>query len=481
MKKILLKILVIILALNFTLLYPAENSNEIKKKNLKRAIKENLILFAYSFPSYWIRHNIMKEDWEFKFTWEDQSRRIFGLEGVKFDSNTFQFNWTHSLSGSLYHNFARVNNLNLLESFLFSSTVSLLWETFNEFREVISINDVIFTPMGGLTIGESLYNLGLYNYSNNKGIKQKLLTLITNPVIFLNDLLSKKNKPKKNANFSSLFKLSFSQQFNINYNNDTPLLRLDFNSKLFNNKFVYDKKNKLNIFTKGTLFSSIDLDILLSFDKIEEYSFYSKIIYSGKTIKKVYKNNDGYLKYYGLSSSYDFFKEMYDIKNPDRYAVINLFGYDFNYLRFKRNLEFYFGISAYIHFSLINSIGFREYHDEYNIVGTKTTLMQYNYYYAWGSSIYFNIGLNVNKFSLSTNLKYMYFSSIEGLDRFEEYLINDFHLNDSRLITKFKIGYDNNSIGIFINIENFHRHGIIREFVKNDDKTSIYTQISFYL
>ncbi len=481
MKKNLLKFLLIIFMLNFIQLSYANNSKELKKKNLKRAIKENLMLYAYSFPSYWIRHNIMKEDWEFQFTWEDQKRRIFELEGIKFDSNTFQFNWTHSLSGALYYNFARVNNLNILESFAFSTTISLLWEVFNEFREVVSINDNIFTPIGGMIIGEGLYNLGIYNYSNHDGLKQKLLTFITNPVIFLNDVLSKKNKPLKKKNFSPQFSLSFSQQINTNREYNNPFYRFDFNSKLFNTKYLYDNKHEINEFFKGTLFSNFNFDIIFSFDKIEEYAFNTKFIFSGKIKKKLYSSKRGHILFYGLSSGYDFFKEMYQTDNPDRYAIINIIGYDFNYLGFKNNLKFYYGLSSYIHFSLINSIGFREYKKSNGIIGTKTTLMQHNYYYAWGPSIYFYFGFKINKICMLTNIKYIYFSSIEGLDRFEKYLLNDFHTNDSRLISKVKLGYDNNTFGLYLNLENIYRYSKIKNFTKNENRLRISTQIKFYL
>jgi len=481
MKKNLLKFLLIIFMLNFIQFSYAKNSNELKKKNLKRAIIENLMLYAYSFPSYWIRHNIMKEDWEFKFTWEDQKRRIFELEGVRFDSNTFQFNWTHSLSGTIYYNFARVNNLNILESFAFSTTISLLWEVFNEFREVVSVNDNIFTPIGGMIIGEGLYNLGIYNYSNHKGLKQKIFTFLTNPVIFLNDVLSRKNKPLKKKNFSPQFSLSFSQLLNTKREYNNPFFRFDFNSSLFNIKHVYDKKHEINQFFKGTLFSNFNINLILSFDKIEEYAFDTKFIFSGKIKKRLYSSKRGHILFYGFSSSYDFFKEMYEINNPDKYAVVNIIGYDFNYLSFKNNLKFYFGLSSYIHFSLINSIGFREYKEDNPIIGTKTTLMQHNYYYAWGPSIYFYSGLKINKISILTKIKYLYFSSIEGLDRFEKYLLNDFHTNDSRLISNIKLGYDNNTFGLYLNFENIHRYSRIKDFIKKEDIFRIYTQIKFYL
>ena len=86
---------------------------------------------------------------QYELTWEDQKKRLLELEGVRFDSNAFQTNWTHAYAGAIYYSLGRINNLGVGESFLLSAFSSLYWETVVEWKEVFSVNDTIVTDFGG--------------------------------------------------------------------------------------------------------------------------------------------------------------------------------------------------------------------------------------------------------------------------------------------------------------------------------------------
>lgn len=62
----------------------------------------------------------------------------------------------HPYHGNLYYNSARSNGFNFWESGLFALGGSAMWELFME-NEYPSINDIIATPIGGLSLGEVLY------------------------------------------------------------------------------------------------------------------------------------------------------------------------------------------------------------------------------------------------------------------------------------------------------------------------------------
>lgn len=62
----------------------------------------------------------------------------------------------HPYHGSLYYNAARANGFNYWESGAFALGGSAMWELFME-NEYPSINDIIATPIGGLSMGEVLY------------------------------------------------------------------------------------------------------------------------------------------------------------------------------------------------------------------------------------------------------------------------------------------------------------------------------------
>jgi len=74
-----------------------------------------------------------------------------------FDQDTFQVNQVaHPYHGSLYFNSARSNGYSFWQSIPFSLGGSLMWETFFE-NELVDINDVYATTVGGAALGEVFY------------------------------------------------------------------------------------------------------------------------------------------------------------------------------------------------------------------------------------------------------------------------------------------------------------------------------------
>jgi hypothetical protein len=119
------------------------------KKQPGRAMLFGLGQMLCLSANYWVQPNVMRDDWEYQFTWEDQKKRLLFIDGLRFDSNTFNTNWTHSLGGALCYNYGRANRLNPLESFLYSFGASYFWEFVIEFKEVVSINDNDYYSHGG--------------------------------------------------------------------------------------------------------------------------------------------------------------------------------------------------------------------------------------------------------------------------------------------------------------------------------------------
>ena len=74
-----------------------------------------------------------------------------------FDQDSFQVNQVaHPYHGSLYFNSARSNGYSFWQSIPFALGGSLMWETFFE-NELVDINDVYATTIGGTTLGEVFY------------------------------------------------------------------------------------------------------------------------------------------------------------------------------------------------------------------------------------------------------------------------------------------------------------------------------------
>jgi hypothetical protein len=87
-------------------------------------------------------------------SWEKNLRTGFVWDSDVFGTNQF----AHPYHGGLYYNAARDNGFGYLGSSLFTLLGSIQWELFAE-TEPPSINDLANTTLGGIALGEILYQL----------------------------------------------------------------------------------------------------------------------------------------------------------------------------------------------------------------------------------------------------------------------------------------------------------------------------------
>lgn len=99
-------------------------------------------------------------DWEYDVGSSLRARFVNG-DAYRFDDNSFRINRNHAPAGMYYYQFARSNNLGPAESFLFTLAASSIWEYGVEYRELVSINDQIMTPLAGLALGEATHQIAL--------------------------------------------------------------------------------------------------------------------------------------------------------------------------------------------------------------------------------------------------------------------------------------------------------------------------------
>lgn len=140
--------------LEFEVAYSRFASESEKQKSFLRSSSEVLFVLTAGALNYWLTPGI--QDIEYDYTaWQSIRTRFTGFELHRLDDNAFSTNYlSHPLAGWLYYALPRTNGYNSLESLLFSFTASAFWEYALEFREIISLNDLVITPFAGAAIGE---------------------------------------------------------------------------------------------------------------------------------------------------------------------------------------------------------------------------------------------------------------------------------------------------------------------------------------
>lgn len=128
------------------------------RPNWLRAGLEEAFTLGAGTAWYWIDRERQVADWDFP-----SLKQRFTFEAWRLDSNPFPINFFgHAFNGAGFHTIARSNDLPLVGALGVGFATSMVWEYALEFREKISINDVILTPVAGLSGGEFFHWLGRY-------------------------------------------------------------------------------------------------------------------------------------------------------------------------------------------------------------------------------------------------------------------------------------------------------------------------------
>ncbi len=123
-----------------------------------RTFLEEAAIMAGSAAWYWIDRERQVADWDFP-SW----RQRFNGDAWRFDNNPFPINFAwHPFNGGAFHVVARANELSLPASIGYGLATSMAWEWLLEFREKVSVNDVITTSIAGTALGEFVHWFGRY-------------------------------------------------------------------------------------------------------------------------------------------------------------------------------------------------------------------------------------------------------------------------------------------------------------------------------
>jgi hypothetical protein len=119
-----------------------------------------MLVLAGGLAYYYKDRDLNALDWEYNYDWPSFETKLTG-KGYSLDSNYFDTNFiAHPVAGTLYYWGPRSNRLGPLESLALSFAASAVWEYLAEFRERVSLNDLIVTPLSGAAFGEATIQLG---------------------------------------------------------------------------------------------------------------------------------------------------------------------------------------------------------------------------------------------------------------------------------------------------------------------------------
>ncbi len=371
--------------------------------------------------------------------WDDPNlrARVSG-EAWCMDNNGIAMNFlAHPFSGSAFYAVARANHLGVATSSLYSFTTSFIWEYVIEFREKVSINDVVVTPGAGIAMGEFFHKLGLYV---NGALTQttpaaSALRYATGPTVAIDRAIDDAPalaEPPPHADFALSYRFASAERHGS------------------------ASLNRHELGFTGTLVSIPGYGQLGSFDRgltnadITELSVAASHSSEGNGLDLA--ADTLLLGYYaqdqqatstrramiGTSIAYRFL-DSHAAGVPERLGVLHLPGLAADVHLAAGGLSLELRARAHPDFAGVGSLAYPQWRAAFPDERPKSILLKKGYYYGLGGSGRLNAQVGWGPLALRAEAEAALYDSVEGFDRAKELVTVDVPASDRIRNTRFEL------------------------------------------
>lgn len=457
--------------LSFPDAYRLYQDEKPRQKHYLRATIEIVALIGVGTAWYWKDHAFNEPDWDLGWNWASWRKKLITGEGVSFDTNHFETNaLMHPMSGLFYYWAARTNNFNSLESFLMATAASTLWEYCIEFREKVSINDMIMTPVSGTALGEVFSQLGSFFDRSADNLPNKILARVFGGPRKFHDWLDG-NKPRTTKNLDKYgFTKDRFHEFEVFVEVGTHSVRgegmsgerridkgVGVRTQIVNIP-QYGREGSVSKLLVDGNFSELYWKMTQDSEGMSEFIVYVKAALAGYYKQKTVMGNDGNLQGYsffiGAATAYEYSMRgrpgalnkhaiATEEMGPtlDKFSIANVLGptIDFNY--YNKGVRVHAVIDLFGDFAAVRSYAVEKYKNENPDAKMRGVLGWREYYYAFGVTASSKASIQFYDIELGAQVKADIFSSADGFDRSQEKITHDQKLYDGVLTEKAWIAY----------------------------------------
>jgi len=384
-------------------------------------------------------------DFDIRFTWKDWRDKLFSTRDIVLDDNQFNTNTVaHPLAGAVYYQLARGNGLSAPASLLTSVIGSTVWEYLVEFNEKPSTNDLIFTPLGGAVIGEATYRLGRLFASGSPNLGNCLGAIIFAPVAAMNDpdvCRSGARPPYDAYGLSRWLPHLLEMQAGLSYSrfDSGPVsgdAALGFSTDIVSHRW-YGRSGQASTTVRPGDWTTLQLGTLIDGRGVQGLAFHADMTWWGRYRRRFDEGGpalgapDGRGLMLAVRSSFD-----YDDRTIpdglDRVANVGLAGPVVELRRRRGRLAVRATVAAEYGFALVTSLAYPAAATASAGETIKSELRKQGYYYAQSVTGRASLRAELAGWELLLQGRIAGFWSINGDDRFQEKITDNFSLSDQR-------------------------------------------------
>jgi hypothetical protein len=431
-------------------------AHEVSSKQWAWAGGEELAVLLGGTIWYWRNMEFNSRDWDLEWSQETWKKKLITFEALRFDSNDYYTNSvSHSRAGTVYYHAARENGLTAGESVLMNAAATVVWEYAVEFKEVPSINDMIVNVGAGWSIGEPMYQLSRYFRRGRPTTFNKVMAYALSPFGVLNDSIHGRSWQQQDGADDYGMSKGRWHRFELGLGTvsssgadetGTNNMALGFDAALVMLK-GYERPIAFSQWTApGTWTGLRGFWAFANQDTLTAARFSTDVSilghYRQDFVLDERNQPRGSGLFLGLGSGFEY-NMRYLPGRWDRATRLDLVGPRFEWVAARGGIKLRLHAAAAVGFAMVDSLPFKAQTAEGGVGGTddmKSTLGAYGYYYARSLSADAKLALEYRWFDLRVSGRRSDYSSIQGRDRFEERIDDDYIMSDRRTTLRLDLG-----------------------------------------
>jgi endonuclease/exonuclease/phosphatase family metal-dependent hydrolase len=404
------------------------------RPQVAKAIASNAALLGFELFLYWYDPNQNSVDWQYP----NLGKKFTSNELVRFDDNKQFTNFTlHPIAGGAHYGMTRLSGMNVPVSFGAAAISSALYEFVFEWLEVVSINDLIVTPIAGAAVGETFFQLG--NYLNSEVDRPRTLDETVGAGEFGRNMAQVTVGLPRKANDAGdtprpLPRVADdSLGYSSAYWHD---FRLSAGQSLITNDlgdvgqaFVLRERTELiampgllrtgyfSVGFHGGNFTSTDVKLAIS-GRLREADMTFDTHLFGYLHQDIAVRDGGLhgqtVEIGGRVALH--YKESWYFDRHDYFGIVHILGPATNFWTIDGPLRLRLGGDIAPDFASIAPPSYEEWVARYGSIGTKSSLLLHGYYNAWGVSTGVTAAASMSGFTLQAMGRIGHYESIDGLE-----------------------------------------------------------------
>jgi hypothetical protein len=403
--------------------------------------------FALGFNVVWYNADsgFNAPDWELRWDRESWYRKAITFDAVRLDTNRFSTNaGSHTMGGTLIYLIGRGNGLGPGASTLLSLGEIIAWEYLAEYAEKPSLNDMFNNSLGGLAVGEPLFQLSEFFARGADNGVNRTLAAIFSPVSAANEWWDGRRTARGPTD-----RLGLPRDVWHHFDLYAGLASARWTGQLERTETLLGVRTEINTlpghgtpgtragFFGATRLTRLDAGLALTNQGMTGALFATRVGLGGHRWEELRRDEAGELRgsqvLAAALNSFEYTAREHPGLPFDQIASFGVVGPAVEVAHLRGPMRAHLRVEALPSLAMVTSLAGDRYKARSGTEGIKSVLAQRGYYYAYGVTLGSQLALRYRALQGGLEARLDHFESIDARDRYQERLTRDSHLTDGRL------------------------------------------------